>query len=80
MDVRTPDEVKYGSIPNSTNIEIDQLRSRLNELPSKDTPIYVLCRVGHRGYVATMILNNLGYNAFNIDGGYDLYKAATMKL
>lgn len=80
LDVRTPDEVKYGTIPNSTNIEIDELRSRLNELPSKDTPIYVLCRVGHRGYVATMILNNLGYNAFNIDGGYDLYKAATMKL
>lgn len=80
LDVRTPDEVKYGTIPNSTNIEIDALRSRLNELPSKNTPIYVLCRVGHRGYVATMILNNLGYNAFNIDGGYDLYKAATMKL
>lgn len=80
LDVRTPDEVKYGTIPNSTNIEIDELRSRLNELPSKDTPIYVLCRVGHRGYVATMILNNLGYNAFNIDGGYDLYKAATMKI
>lgn len=80
LDVRTPDEVKYGSLPKATNIEIDELRSRLNELPSKDTPIYVLCRVGHRGYVATMILNNLGYNAFNIDGGYDLYKAATMKL
>lgn len=80
LDVRTPDEVKYGSLPKATNIEIDALRSRLNELPSKNTPIYVLCRVGHRGYVATMILNNLGYNAFNIDGGYDLYKAATMKL
>jgi rhodanese-related sulfurtransferase len=76
LDVRTPDEIKYGSIKGSLNIEIDQLRQRLDELPSKDTPIYVMCRVGHRGYVATVMLQNLGYTAYNIDGGYELYKAA----
>ena len=77
LDVRTSDEVSYGLVKGSTNIDIDQLRDRLNELPSKDTPIYVMCRVGHRGYVATMMLNHLGYNAINVDGGYDLYKIAT---
>ncbi len=76
LDVRTPDELKYGYIEGSINIEIDQLRQRLDELPSKDTPIYVMCRVGHRGYVASVLLQNLGYNAINIDGGYELYKAA----
>lgn len=75
LDVRTPDELRYGAIKGALNIEIDQLRDRLEELPSLEKPIYVLCRVGHRGYVATMILKNLGYNAFNIDGGYELYKA-----
>lgn len=77
LDVRTSDEVSYGLVKGSTNIEIDQLRHRLDELPSKDTPIYVMCRVGHRGYVATMMLNHLGYHAINVDGGYDLYKIAT---
>lgn len=77
LDVRTSDEVSYGLVKGSTNIDIDQLRHRLNDLPSKETPIYVMCRVGHRGYVATMMLNHLGYNAINVDGGYDLYKIAT---
>jgi CoA-disulfide reductase len=77
LDVRTSDEVSYGLVKGSTNIDIDQLRHRLNDLPSKETPIYVMCRVGHRGYVATMMLNHLGYQAINVDGGYDLYKIAT---
>jgi len=79
LDVRSEDELVYGYVKGSINIDIDELRHRLDELPSKDTPIYVMCRVGHRGYVAAMILNNLGYQAFNIDGGYELYKAATSK-
>jgi CoA-disulfide reductase len=77
LDVRTPEELSYGFVKGSTNIEIDELRSRLDELPSKDTPIYVMCRVGHRGYVAAMMLKHLGYHAINVDGGYDLYKIAT---
>ncbi|MBS3990975.1 MAG: CoA-disulfide reductase [Erysipelothrix sp.] len=77
LDVRTPDELSYGFIKGSTNIELDELRSRLDELPSKETPIYVTCRVGHRGYVAAMMLNHLGYHAINVDGGYDLYKIAS---
>ena len=80
LDVRTKDELNYGSIRGALNIDIDQLRDRLHELPSKETPIYVLCRVGHRGYVATMILQNHGYNAFNIDGGYELYKAYNLSV
>ena len=78
LDVRTPLEFDLGHIPGSVNFELDELRSNLDKLPSKDTPIYVTCQVGHRGYLAVRILQENGFtNVFNVDGGYRLYEVAT---
>ncbi|MBB5324941.1 CoA-disulfide reductase [Anoxybacillus tepidamans] len=72
IDVRTPGEVAHRAIRGAVNIPLDELRERLSELP-KDKTIYVTCQVGLRGYLATRILQENGFAAKNLDGGYKLY-------
>ena len=72
IDVRTPQEVANGRIPSAINIPVDELRSRLAELP-KDGEMAVYCQVGLRGYLATRILLQHGYKVRNIGGGYRTY-------
>jgi NADPH-dependent 2,4-dienoyl-CoA reductase/sulfur reductase-like enzyme/rhodanese-related sulfurtransferase len=73
LDVRSPTEYASGHIPCAVNIPVDELRSRLPELP-RDKPIAAYCQVGIRGYIATRILNQAGFRAANIGGGYKTYK------
>jgi NADPH-dependent 2,4-dienoyl-CoA reductase/sulfur reductase-like enzyme/rhodanese-related sulfurtransferase len=72
LDVRTAEEFAAGHIPDSTNISVDDLRSRLDQLP-KDRQIVAYCQVGQRGYLATRILNQSGFDAVNLSGGYKTY-------
>jgi NADPH-dependent 2,4-dienoyl-CoA reductase/sulfur reductase-like enzyme/rhodanese-related sulfurtransferase len=73
LDVRTPQEFASGHIPGAVNIPVDDLRTRLGELP-RDRKIAAYCQVGQRGYLATRILLQAGFSASNIGGGYKTYK------
>ena len=73
LDVRTPQEFASGHIPGAVNIPVDDLRSRLGELP-RDRKIAAYCQVGQRGYLATRILLQAGFSAVNVGGGYKTYK------
>jgi len=73
LDVRTPQEFASGHIPEAVNIPVDDLRSRLNELP-RARQIAAYCQVGKRGYLATRILLQAGFSAANVGGGYKTYK------
>jgi rhodanese-related sulfurtransferase len=75
VDVRTPQEYAGGHIPGAVNIPVDELRSRLGELP-RGREVAVYCQVGQRGYLATRILLQNGFEAVNIGGGYKTYKLA----
>lgn len=72
VDVRDPLEVEMGSIPGSVNIPLDTLRDRMTELPTGQ-PIYITCQVGLRGYLATRILEQSGFETINLSGGYKTY-------
>jgi rhodanese-related sulfurtransferase len=72
VDVRNPGEHKAGHVPNSILIPISEMRNRMNEL-DKSKPVLCYCAVGKRGYLATRILMQNGFNAKNISGGYSLY-------
>lgn len=72
LDVRTPDEFAAGNIPGAINIPVDDLRARLKELP-RDRGIAAYCQVGQRGYLATRILQQSGFDVKNISGGYKTY-------
>ncbi|WP_286231575.1 FAD-dependent oxidoreductase [Neobacillus mesonae] len=74
IDVREPMEREFGFIVGSTNIPLDDLRNRLEDLP-KDRTIYVSCQVGLRGYLASRILKNNGYHVKNVDGGWKTYSS-----
>lgn len=69
IDVRSPGEFAKGSIPGAVNIPVDELRGRLSEI-AKDRDVAVFCQVGQRGYLATRILLQAGYQVRNIGGGY----------
>jgi peroxiredoxin family protein/rhodanese-related sulfurtransferase/TusA-related sulfurtransferase len=79
LDVREDFELATGSIENSVQIPLNQLREKLGELP-KDKVIYVYCQVGARGYNAARILMQAGFNVKNLDGGYKTYKYAKYKI
>jgi rhodanese-related sulfurtransferase len=70
--VRTPDEFSAGHFPEAVNIPVDELRARIGELPG-ERQIAVYCQVGQRGYLATRILRQKGFNAVNVGGGYKTY-------
>jgi rhodanese-related sulfurtransferase len=44
---------------------------RMKELPQ--TTLYVYCEVGQRGYLAQRILQQHGFDTFNLSGGYALW-------
>ena len=74
IDVREPVEREFGFIEGSINISLNDLRTRLEELP-RDQTIYVSCQVGLRGYLAARILKNNGYQVKNVDGGWRTYSS-----
>ncbi|MCE5278762.1 MAG: DsrE/DsrF/DrsH-like family protein [Planctomycetaceae bacterium] len=79
LDVRTPEEVRGGTIAAAANIPLDDLRERLSELP-RDKEILAFCKVGLRGYLACRILKQHGFACRNLSGGYTTYKAFTRAL
>src|SRR5512143_2332957 len=60
LDVRTPDEWNTVHIPGATLIPLDQLGSRLNEVP-KDKEVVVVCHSGNRSKQGRDVLKNAGY-------------------
>lgn len=73
IDVRTADEHAAGAIPDALSIPVDELRTRLAELP--DGPLVVHCQVGQRGHTAARILAQHGFDVVNLDGGYRTWVA-----
>ncbi|MDP1712263.1 MAG: rhodanese-like domain-containing protein, partial [Candidatus Nanopelagicaceae bacterium] len=71
LDVRTPSEFNRGTIAGAINIPVDSIRERIGEISQKD--LVVICQVGMRGHTASMLLNELGFNAVNLDGGYQTW-------
>ncbi len=73
LDVRTEQEFAGGHIPDSVNIPLETLRSRLAELPLEQR-LLAYCQVGQRGYMATRLLLQTGFDAVNLSGGYRQWK------
>ena len=77
IDVRTPMEFATGALSGAINIPLDSIRGRLDEIP-RDKPIVLYCGVGLRGYLASNILRNNGFdNVRNLVGGIKTMRTAT---
>lgn len=74
LDVRNPEECQAESIDGFINIPINELRDHLDELDN-EKPVYVTCQVGLRGYLASRILIQHGFDVYNLSGGNRLYQS-----
>ena len=74
LDTRTTGEFAGGHIDGFTNIPVDELRERLDEL-DKSKPVYVICQSGLRSYIACRILAGNGFECYNFSGGFRFYDA-----
>jgi NADPH-dependent 2,4-dienoyl-CoA reductase/sulfur reductase-like enzyme/rhodanese-related sulfurtransferase len=73
LDVRTPSEYASGHIDGAINTPLNDLRSRMNELPL-DKEILTYCSVGQRSYYAARALRLNKLKARNISGGIHTYE------
>ena len=74
LDARTPAEYAACHAKGFGNIPLDDLRSRIGEVP-KAKRVYVMCHSGLRSYLACRILAQNGYTCYNFSGGYAFLRA-----
>jgi len=66
VDVRSVAEFASGNAPGSINIPLQELGSRLAEIP-KSSPVVVCCASGTRSGMAKLLLKKNGYpNVYNV--------------
>ncbi|MCW5907265.1 MAG: rhodanese-like domain-containing protein [Chitinophagales bacterium] len=66
VDVRTPEEFRYGSAKGAVNIPLDSLQNNLKKFEGKNH-IVVFCRSGNRSAQAKRILESNGFK--NVTNG-----------
>ncbi|NJC97513.1 MAG: rhodanese-like domain-containing protein, partial [Anaerolineae bacterium] len=75
LDVRTVEEWNEFHAPNTTLIPLDELASRVDEVP-RDREIVVVCRSGNRSQQGRDILLNAGFEKVtSMTGGLNEWRA-----
>ena len=72
IDIRPDYEFERGNIPGSVNIPEDEVVKRLSEF-DRDKTLYFVCATGNKTEDLVEDLNELGYIAVNVAGGYREY-------
>lgn len=76
LDVRQPEEWNQLHVPGATLIPLDQLASRVNEVP-KDKEVVVICRSGNRSQAGRDILLQAGFEKVtSVSGGIIAWRNA----
>lgn len=69
VDVRNSEDFSKGSFKNAINIPIADFGEKISTI-KRDKPVYVLCYTGDRSIDIVEQLEEAGYDAANIIGGY----------
>ena len=76
VDVRTPREIKQGFIDSAIFVNFfdsDFIVKAIQKL-DKNKPVYLYCRSGNRSGKSAKILQEKGYEVYNVIGGYNKWK------
>ncbi len=74
IDVRMPEAYKNETIEGASNLPINEIRRRIDEVP-KDKKVILFCNTGYTSYCASRILIQNGFNnVYSLMGGIELYK------
>lgn len=72
VDVRSAGEFANGNAPGTINIPLQELGSRLGEIP-KSTPVVLCCASGTRSGIAKLMLKRKGYRQVHNIGTWDKF-------
>jgi rhodanese-related sulfurtransferase len=75
LDVREPDEWEQGHAPGAVHIPMGDVPARVGDL-NLDAELYVICRQGGRSARVVDYLNQIGFEAVNVDGGMVAWQMA----
>ena len=73
IDIRDKAEFLKSNIPNSINIPYTTIKNKYQRLLSKDENYFIICTKGITSLEITSFLNNHGFNATSVIGGYNAY-------
>ena len=78
LDCREPAEFKMGHVPGAVNIPRGLMEFKVDkQVPDRNTPIVVYCKVGGRGCLSACTLCRMGYkNVNNMAGGWMAWEKA----
>jgi rhodanese-related sulfurtransferase len=76
LDVRTSAEIKNGFIETAIFINYfeEDFFIKATKVLNKNKPVYLYCRSGNRSGKSAKILQEKGYNVYNVLGGYNQWK------
>ncbi len=83
LDVRTPEEVAEGIIPNAKHIDIFKGQGFIDEIETldKSKTYFVYCKAGGRSGQACAVMNQLGFKkAYNLLGGFSQWQGEVSSL
>jgi rhodanese-related sulfurtransferase len=74
VDVREPYEWEAGRVPGSSHVEMERVASMAREIP-RDTPVAFICLSGVRSGLVAQGFRAVGYDAYNVRGGFAAWHA-----
>lgn len=82
VDVRTPKETKQGAIEKAifVNYFDDDFTEKIIKKLDKEKPVYLYCRSGNRSGKACKILQEKGFEVYNVLGGFNQWKKEELKI
>jgi rhodanese-related sulfurtransferase len=75
VDVRTTSEFRAGHIPGSLNVPMDEIESRLEDVP-KGRPVVLVCASGNRAEITRGLLAGRLGETVCLEGGFEAWERA----
>ena len=72
IDLRSEEDFEKEAYPGALNIYWEELGERIDEV-SKDIPVYLICYTGQKSDEIAQNLQEQGYEAYSVEGGYRAY-------